>query len=205
MMASDMNNDAVGNPAEDLALIRQMMEAGRARVAVSGVHFILWGLLLTLAFFVQYLSAYGYLPPMLVEIWAPMAAIGWLIEFFLARRSPPVSRTSNPAVVAHAASWSVVGIATLAYFAVSVITKTFDPKAITVLSTGLIGGAYWVTSTVTGVRWLKYIALGWWAVLAYATSLKAYDGEMLLVMAAASALLLTIPGFVLRRLHGSGE
>ncbi len=204
-MASDMDNDALGNPAEDLAMIRQMMEAGRNRVAVSGVHFILWGILLTIAFYVQYLSVYGYLPEMLVEIWVPMAAIGWLVEYYLARRCPPVTRTSNPAVVAHSASWSVVGITTLAYFGMSVITDTFDPKIITILSAGLMGGAYWITATVTGISWLRFVALGWWAVLAYATSLKVYDGEMLLVMAAASALLLTLPGFIVRRLHSSGE
>lgn len=204
-MVNDLNDDRPMNPADDLALIRQMMEAGRDRVAVSGVHFILWGMLLTIAFFVQYLSVYGYLPPMMVEIWAPMFAVGWGIEFWIARRCPPPTRTSNLAVVAHSSAWTVVGLGTLVYFAVSVLTKTFDPKAITLLSAALMGGAYWVTAVVTGVRWLKYIALGWWAVLGYATSLTVYDGEMLLVMAAASALLLTLPGFVMRRLYNSGE
>ena len=210
MMARNTSDDITRDdrpmgPAEDLALIRQMMEAGRDRVAVSGVHFILWGLLLTLAFFIQYLSAYGYLPMMMVEIWAPMFAIGWGIEFLIARRCPAPTRSSNLAVVAHSSAWTTVGLGTLVYFAVSVLTKTFDPKVITVLSTGLIGAAYWVTGVVTGVRVFKFIAAGWWAVLAYATSLTVYDGEMLLVMAAASALLLTLPGFVMRRLDNSGE
>jgi hypothetical protein len=209
-MANDLNkntedNDLPLGPVEDLALIRQMMEAGRDRVAVSGVHFILWGLLLTIAFFVQYLSTYHYLPPMMVEIWVPMFVIGWAVEFWLARRCPPPTRTSNLAVAAHSSAWTTVGFGTLAYFAVSVATKTFDPKAITLLSTALMGGAYWVTSVVTGVRWLKFIAFGWWAVLAYATSLTFYDREMLLVMAAASALLLTLPGFVMRRLYNSED
>ena len=204
-MATDMNDDRPLDPAEDLALIRLMMEAGRDRVALDGVHFILWGILLTLAFFTQYLSVYGYLPRMMVEIWAPMFAIGWGIEFWLARRTPAPTRSANLAVVAHSSAWTTVGFGTLVYFAVSVITGTFDPKAITVVSTALMGGAYWVTAVVTGVRWLKYIALGWWAVLGYATSLRIYDGEMLLVMAAASGLLLTLPGFVMRRLYNNSE
>ena len=204
-MSNDIDNTAARNPAEDLALIRQMMEAGRDKVAVSGIHFILWGVLLTIAFFLQYLSVHGYLPPLMVEIWAPMMAIGWATEFWLARRCPPVTRTNNLAVVAHSSSWTVVGLTTLIYFALSLATNAFDPKTITVLSAGLMGGAYWVTSTVTGVRWLKAIALGWWAVLAYATSLKDYNGEMLLVMAASCALLLTLPGFVMKRLYNSEE
>ncbi|WP_417449064.1 hypothetical protein [Kordiimonas sp.] len=204
-MTSGTEQHGLGKAAEDLALIRQMMEAGRSRVAVSGVHFILWGILLTLAFFLQYLSVQNYLPPMMVEIWVPMSILGWLVEFYLARQCPPAMRTSNPSVVAHTSSWAAVGITTLGYFAVSVFTKTFDPKIITILSSGLIGSAYWVTSAVTGVRWLRFIAFGWWAVLAYATSVEVYNGEMLLVMAAASAFFLTLPGFVMRRLNNGGE
>ncbi len=204
-MTNDIDNSTPRNPAEDLALIRQMMEAGRDKVAVSGIHFILWGVLLTVAFFLQYLSVHRYLPEMMVEIWAPMMAIGWAIEFWIARHRAPVTRTSNPAVVAHSSSWTVVGVTTLIYFWLSVVTDTFDPKTITILSAGLMGGAYWVTSAVTGVRWLKFIALGWWLVLAYATTLQVYDGEMLLVMAASSGLLLTLPGFVMRRLDDSEE
>ncbi len=204
-MTDNLNDTDARNPAEDLALIRQMMEAGRDKVAVSGIHFILWGFLLTVAFFLQYLSVHNYIPQMMVGIWTPIFIIGWGIEFWIARRCPPVTRTSNPAVVAHSSSWTVVGLTTLIYFGLSVATDTFDPKTITVLSAGLMGGAYWVTSAVTGVRWLKYTALGWWAVLAYATTLKIYDGEMLLVMAASSALLLTLPGFVMRRLYNTEE
>lgn len=204
-MTNDIDNSTPRNPAEDLALIRRMMEAGRDKVAVSGIHFILWGVLLTVAFFLQYLSVHRYLPEMMVEIWAPMMAIGWAIEFWIARGRAPVTRTSNPTVVAHSSSWTVVGVTTLIYFALSVVTDTFDPKTITILSAGLMGGAYWVTSAVTGVRWLKFIALGWWLVLAYTTTLQVYDGEMLLVMAASSGLLLTLPGFVMRRLDDSEE
>lgn len=204
-MTNDTDTATPRNPAEDLALIRQMMEAGRNRVAVSGIHFILWGVLLTLAFLLQYLSIHRYLPEMMVEIWAPMMVIGWIVEFWIARRRPPVTRTSNPAVVAHSSCWTTVGVITLLYFALSVATETFRPEIITILSAGLMGGAYWVTSAVTGVRWLRFIALGWWAVLAYATTLKVYGSEVLLVMAASSALLLTLPGFVMRHLYDCEE
>ncbi|MEX0298814.1 MAG: hypothetical protein AB3N28_07070, partial [Kordiimonas sp.] len=50
------------NPEDDLAFIRSMMQAGRQRMGVDGIHLTLWGAILMIAFAAQYLSIKGILP-----------------------------------------------------------------------------------------------------------------------------------------------
>jgi len=189
------------NPADDLALIRGMMEAGRKRAAVDGRHFVLWGALLMLSFFAQYLSVHHYLPPTILGIWVPMMAIGWGMEFWLRRSRPKAEACSNNiTLVGYSAAWRAVGLTVLIYFAASMAMGTFDPRTISVLSAAMIGGAFLVTARVTGVTWLYGPTIGWGLVLGVMSAAPTYDGEMLLVLAAASGLLLLLPGQLMTRL-----
>lgn len=205
MSTSDIENqdDAPRTAADDLALIRQMMEAGRRKVAVNGIHFIIWGLVLMGAFFAQYASIYGHLPRTVLGVWIPAFIIGWIAEFWT-HRSGAVPQESMPHI-AHGASWGAVGITALIYFGVSYASGTFDPRVISCINAATMGAAFFITQQVTGVRWLRLPAIGWWLVLAYIAYIPSYDAEVLLVMASACGILLALPGFLMRRLapvHG---
>jgi hypothetical protein len=189
--------------ADDLALIREMMEAGKKRVAVNGIHFIIWGLVLMLAFFAQYASVYGYIPRTMLGIWIPAFVIGGVAEYILLTRFETCDEDSVP-LLAHGAAWESVGIAALVYFGVAIAAGTFEPRVISSINAGMIGAAFFITARVTGVNWLRIPAVGWWIVLAYVAYVPVYDPELLLVMAAAAGTLLALPGFLMRRLAPAG-
>lgn len=191
--------DTNRSPANDLALIREMMEAGKRRVAFNGTHLVVWGSLLMVGFFAQFLSIKGRLPETVWGVWLPIFVIGWGFEFFILRNGSH-TREKNLPILAHATSWVAVGMGALIYFGVSTLFETFDPKAITLLSTAMIGSAFFVTAAMTGIRGLNIVAAGWWGLMAYVAHLQVYTAEMLLVMAAACGLLLSLPGFLMRRL-----
>lgn len=194
-----MEDDAPRNPADDLAMIRQMMEAGKKRVAVNGIHFIIWGLVLMSAFFAQYASVMGHIPRTMLWIWIPAFLIGALAEYLAFSRNHDKEAESMPHI-AHGSAWEAVGMTALIYFFVAYAAGTFEPRVISSINAATIGAAFFITAQVSGVRWLRLPAFGWWILLAYIAMVKTYDPEMLLVMAAACGLLLALPGFLMRRL-----
>lgn len=204
MAAETQNTETSDKAAEDLALIRQMMEAGKKRVAFNGMHLVIWGILLMAGFNAQFLAVKGLFPGTIVGIWVPVFILGWGAEFFLIRETRETTEKNLP-VLAYATSWIAVGMATLVYFVTSMISGSFDPKAITLVSTSMIGAAFFITAAMTGVRWLNAVAAGWWGLMAFVAYIPTYDAEMLQVMASASGLLLALPGFILRRLALSAE
>ncbi len=193
------NDTEARNPLDDLALIREMMEAGKRRVCFNGTHLIIWGSVLMVGFFAQFLAVKGQLPDTVLGVWLPVLAVGWGAEFFMFRGKAGPSEKNLP-ILAHATSWLAVGLGTMIYFGVSVAFDTFDPKAITLVSTALIGAAFFVTAAMTGVKWQNMVTAGWWGLMAYVAYRDTYDAEMLLVMAVAAGLLLSLPGFLMRRL-----
>lgn len=195
-----MGDDSPRNPADDLAMIRQMMEAGKTRVAVNGIHFIIWGLVLMIAFISQYAAAVGYVPFTILGVWIPAFIIGVTAEYLFYSRFHKKDRESLPHI-AHGSAWEAVGTTALIYFFVSFAAGTFEPRVISSINAATMGAAFLITSQVTGVRWLRLPAYGWWIMLAYIALIESYDTEMLLVMASACGLLLALPGFLMRRLR----
>ncbi len=195
-----MNSITAHSAAEDLALIRSMMEAGRQKAAFDGAHLVVWGAVLMVCYFMQYMQVFGYIPGTPLWIWLPAFAVGWGFSLLYRRGACEPASVPNIAVRAYNAAWLAVGITMLLHFGAAVVSGVFDAKAITVLACGVFACAFYVISIVTELRALRLASVGWWGVLVYATIQAQYDAEMLLVLAAASALLVLLPGQMMRRL-----
>lgn len=191
--------------AEDLALIRRMMAAGRRKAAFDGAHLIIWGAVLMLSYLAQYMQVYGYIPGSSLWIWLPAFAIGWGSSFLYGRKECAPAGEANIAVTAYNGAWLAVGITMVLYFGAAITSGLFNSKVVTVLACGMIASAFFVISLVTELRALKAVAAGWWLILIYTTVQSSYDAEMLLVLAGASALLILLPGQLMRRLAQNGE
>jgi len=194
-----MNELQERSATNDLAMIRTMMEAGRERAAFDGTHLIIWGAVLTVAYFGQYLLAYGYIPGNTLYVWLPLGIIGFVFSF-RHDRTRCVENENNVAVKAYSGAWSAVGITMILHFGFAMASDALDPKVITVLACGVIAAAFYVISLATEVKLLRLVAAGWWLIMVYTTTLKQLDGEILLVLAGASALLITLPGQLMKRL-----
>ena len=195
-----MEKASTQTAAEDLALIRKMMQAGRQKAAFDGKHLIIWGAILTASYFAQYLQVLGYFGGTSLWIWLPAFAIGWAASFLTGRRECPSGVEPNIMVRVYNGAWLAVGITMLLHFGAAVASQAFNPKAITVLACGIIASSFYVISIVTEMRSLRSVSVGWWLILVYATVQKTYNAEMLLVLAGASALLILLPGQLMRRL-----
>lgn len=187
-------------PEADLALIRSMMQAGRQRMGVDGIHLIIWGLVLSLAFLAQYLSVVGILPGMLFGIWVPAYAVGLTASYIAQKRSPRVANEENLALRVYSTAWNVTGTCIGMYFISSVLSKQFDHMTITFLTTALMGSAFMLTSLITGLGKLRFVAFGWWALLVFFGVFGDIGPQITLILSAACIILLLIPGYFLQRM-----
>lgn len=196
-------SETMRSPEADLALIKEMMMAGRQRMGVDGVYLMIWGCLLSLAFLAQYLSIIGTLPKMMFGIWVPTYVIGLLTTYIIRRRSPRVDAENNIALRVYATSWNVTGAGIGLYFVSSVLSGHFDHMTITFLTTALIGASFMLTALVTGLKKLRLVAFGWWGLIVFFAVFGDIGPQTTLILSAASVLLIFIPGFFLRRMMGS--
>jgi len=197
-------DDAPRSAADDLALIRAMMAAGRRRAGINGSHLILWGALLAAAFFSQYASYVGWLPGLGNEIWIVMTAVGWAGSIYLGRKNGRPCNEHNPALEAYGSAWMGVGITMLLFlFATAFGKGQIGPSAATMLSSGVIGSAFFVMGMVLKMRPMFMAAAGWWAMMVYVIVTPRMEVEILLVLTAAALLLILGPGVYLQRLAKS--
>lgn len=195
-------NDAEStrSPEADLALIRSMMHAGRQRMGVDGIHLMIWGFMLFAAFLAQYLSIVGTLPKTLFGIWVPTYLIGLCASYLARKRMPRVAAENNLALKVYSTAWNVVGICIALYFMTSVLSGQFNHMTITFLTTALMGAGFMMTSLITGLNKLRYVAFGWWALLVFFAIFGDIGPSITLILSATCILLLFIPGLLLRRM-----
>lgn len=194
-----MNDQQERSPSDDLALIRSMMEAGRRRAAFDGTHLTIWGVVLTIAYLGQYLMTSGTIQGNPLLVWISLSVIGTILSVLHGRKSG-ARNDSDMALKAYAGAWSAVGITMVLHFSFAIFSDTFDSKVITVLACGIFAAAFYVIALATEVKLLRLVSAGWWLIMVYVTSAKALDAQILLVLASASALLIALPGQLMKKL-----
>lgn len=192
-------------PEADLALIKSMMLAGRRRMGIDGVHLIVWGAVLAIAFLGQYLSVVGVLPKTILGVWLPAYAIGGLASYLVDKKTPRLAVEKNLALSVYSIAWSTVGLGIAIYLIFSVIAGTFNASTITMLTTVGFAGSFFIVSVITGLDKLKYVAYGWWGLVAYFAYFGTHSPTLLLVLSAACILLLLLPGYLLKRTLGGED
>jgi hypothetical protein len=199
-------NDA-GKAHEDIAFIRAALEEGRAYARLRSPEFAVWGAAIALG----YLGTYAYarhlwsVNPRLIW-YVPVAAAwafslrdvipGWFRRERLAEPSPTV-RTLR-------AVWQGYGITAMT-LAVVVFSNTPHAAWFDAATAGMLGLCFFVSAAVSEIRWLRWLACGWW-VAAAVLFLMRDNLDVLLVGAGSMVLLLFLPGLALwlRRPHGHG-
>lgn len=193
------------NAEADLALIRQMMAAGRRRAGINGAHLVWWGGILAIGFFSTYAQIMQWMPPLGVAPWILLMVVGWSGSFYLGHKAGRANSEHNPALSAYSSAWLAVGITMLVHMVMSLIGHGTPPTAATMLSGGVIGCAFFVMACVLQIRPMFFAAAGWWAIMAYAIYIDVLPKGFLLVLSGASLLLIMLPGLYLRRLAENGK
>jgi len=203
-MSDNSPETAIHNPEADLALIRSMMETGRKRAGIDGSHLVWWGALLSATFFYQYAAVHGWVPNLRAMPWFFITAMGWAGSLYFSRKAGRACAEHNPALTAYASAWMAVGVTMIVYMISSVSSGENNPGSATILSSGVIGCAFFVMAQVLRLRPMYLAAAGWWAIMAYTIAAPVIQKELILVLSAASLLFIFVPGLYLKKL-AAGE
>jgi len=189
----------------DLALIRKMMSAGRKRAGIDGSHLVLWGAVLAVTFLAQYLMSTGIVPRFHIEAWVVAIVTGSIASSYLGRKMGPQYCGPNPTLTGYVSAWQAVGLTMVLYFVTSILSGETDNRTISILSSGVMGSAFFVMARVIITKPLYFAAFGWWAIMIYDAQLAEIHVETLLVKSIACVFLVLFPGLFLKRLSSAED
>ncbi len=183
-------------PEAELAAIRSLMDETRHAVHENGKHFIVWGILTSMALLATYVlvsrAAYGAV----AVVWPVVIAVGWIFSLRAGHvdyvRAPV--RTLGDRVLG--AIWVGFGITASLVGLLGPLVGTVPPEALSGLMAVLIGGAFFTSGFLQGLHWLRLVALAWW--MGGAAMLWWPGLHTLLVLAGMVVLLQVLPGLALR-------
>ena len=183
------------HPAQDLALIRKIMDETRQEVVDRGKHFIIWGLITAAGLAVTYQAATGSLAVNPAIVWAVLLAIGWAASLTIgwidgrrARVTTLGRRLLSAVWVSTAVTLTLTGMA-------GMFGEVLDQRALAGVLSAILAAPILVTAMLTGESWLRAVAGAWWvgaAVMLFVPGIYA-----LLLLGAMALLLMALPGVVL--------
>lgn len=176
----------------DLAMIRRLMEQGRATVEAGAPHYVVWGALVTAALVAEWARTEGLVFLGSLWVWGALVGTGWVASVIAGARAARRSPVRTAGGRALAGIWVGAGVAlTLAGF-VGVGTGALPGHAMLGVTAAVLGGAVFATSFVHDSGLLRAGAVTWWA---GAAVLFAWDDAgAILLLAGLNAALLLAPG-----------
>lgn len=181
--------------AQDLALIRKIMEETRQEAVDRGKHFIIWGLITAAGLAVTHQAITGPLTVNPALVWAVLLALGWAASLTIgwidgrrARVTTLGRRLLSAVWISTAVTLTLTGMAGL-------LGEVLDPRALSGVLAAILAAPILVTAMLTGESWLKAVAGAWWlgaGVMLFVPGIYA-----ILLMAVMALLLMALPGVVL--------
>ena len=176
-----------------MEVIRKMIAMSRHKLGESGFHFLLWGVLVSLAALVQYfLIARGFGPES-NWVWVVMPLIGVPAAVIYERRRQRSAQVKTKFDHIYASVWLGFGITLFLVIPVSLMMRV-NPIPFLLI---LIGLATFISGSITRFLPLSLGAAVFWITAILSLWLK--DADLLLAYAAAVFLGYVVPGLLLRK------
>lgn len=184
---------------EDVEFIRQMVENNRRSLVDNGISYIATGVYIVVGASLSYLLEVTGKGHLLAWLWLSLMIVLIAFNIFIQRRIEKRSVRKTFASRIFADVWLACGIP---IFIVSVLFfTTFAIPLNTLMAciSGCLGIGYYLTGSINDLKFMKYLAFGWWAGLAVSVLWKyiGYDYQLGLLFTALILLLEVIPGIII--------
>ena len=189
-----------GSAREDLALIRRLMEETRREVVDRGKHFTIWGGISTVGLLVTWWAALGRTEANPSLVWAVLLALGWAASLYVGFRDARGAGVRTTGRRLLSGTWITAAVTLTLVGVAGMFGDVLGYRGLPGVLSVVMAMPIWMTSQLTGERWLAWVAAGWWvggAVMLFVPGLYSLP-----LMAAMSLLLLAVPGGVLNARSG---
>ena len=197
-----MANDSDDSVREDIAFIRRAVEQGRGYAGSCGLDMLIWGVAVAAGYLGTYATVKGWwrIAPNL--LWAVCIVLPWLYSLRGSLRrlvSGAQPGTARPPIrQALQMLWFGCGIFLSAFAVAVILAGDMRQGWFNAVSAGILGIAFFVSSYLCNLSWMRLVAIGWW-IAALALYALRHRIEVLLLSAALMLVLLALPGIVLWR------
>ena len=182
----------------ELSVIKKIMEDSRRINIDNGIHYIFWGVLITVALIINYIMLLTKTPGNYIGLmWFILMILGAIIDVFIGRRQSVKSPVQTFTSRILGSLWLASGISMFMFGFLGTVTKAYNPVFICPIIATSLGISYFTSGAIQQINWLKNIAFGWWigaAVLFIFPSI-----HTLLIFAVMMVSFQLIPGIILNR------
>ena len=181
---------------DDIAFIRQAIEQGRGYAGRHSLDLLIWGVALAIGYVGTYATVSGWWRINPDWLWAACIVLPWLYSLRLFRSQPRPPRP--PMTQALQMLWVGCGIFLSTFSVAVVLAGDMQQGWFSAVAAGTLGIAFFVSSYLCNLPWLRAVAAGWWvaALLLYAFR---HHIAVLPLSAVLMLLLLALPGLLLWR------
>ena len=182
---------------QELSFIKKVMEDSKQVTVDNGKYYILWGVLVSIALFVNY----GFI---CIEVnkgyyygimWMIMMVGGAIASSVMKSRDLKKAKVHTFAGKVISSIWIAAGIAMFIVAFVGPAFKVYNYAYISSLISLILGIAYYVSGEVQQLKWLKLLSIGWWA---GGIALFAVPGiHTYLIFGLMIIFFQTVPGFIM--------
>lgn len=183
--------------AEELSMIKKIMEDSRKINIDNGIHFIFWGILVTISLVATYVMIKTRTSGQYIGItWLALMIGGAIIDAVIGWKQNRSSRVETFAGKLIGTLWLGSGISMFIFGFVGPMFEAYNPIYICPIISVSLGLSYFTSGAIQQLRWLQLVAAGWWI---GGILLFMYPGHhTLLIFAAMIVALQIVPGIVIR-------
>jgi hypothetical protein len=194
-----MNEDTA---RDDIAFIRRTIEQGRSVAVTWGPDILVWGIAIAAGYLGTYARVHDVWMANPRWLWAACIVLPWLYSL---RRLPQrlasrgqTCRPRPPMTLALQMLWLGCGIPLTILGLAAVVAGNRDTWWIDAAAAGAMGTAFFVSSFLCNLAWMRWVAVAWWAGEVASIALRDRP-EGLLLGGVLMLVLLASPGLVLMR------
>lgn len=182
----------------ELSIIKKIMEDSRRINIDNGIHYIFWGILVTVALLGNYVMLLTKTPGNYIGLmWFILMISGAIADGFISKHQSKKSRVHTFTSKILGSLWFASGIAMFMFGFLGIVTKAYNPIFICPIIATSLGISYFTSGTIQQINWLRNISFGWWIGAALLFIFPSI--HTLLIFAIMIVCLQLIPGIILNR------
>jgi len=186
---------------EDIHYIKQMIENNRRALVDNGISYVSIGVFVALGSILSYILIETGNRDMVQIFWLAMMALLIVFNLYIGKRGKKREQKKTFASTVFNATWMACAVPVLFVTVIFMTTNLVSVQMLFALISSVLGIGYFLTGIINDLKFMKWLALGWWAgaVLSIFWSYVGEIYQLTLLFAILFTFFEIIPGIIIYR------